>query len=91
MPQVAAAFCPWCHAFLDAATVITDDENAIPVGGDVSICLYCARVSIYEDDLSLRKPTPKERETLDKDDGISKAISVVKVHGPRDPGRRRET
>ena len=91
MPQITASSCPWCYAFVDGATVLGKDEDAVPVGGDVSICLYCARVGVYEDDLSIRKPTPEERETFDKDDDIFKAVQAVKRHGPRDPGRRRGT
>ena len=89
MPQITASSCPWCYAFVDGASIITNDEKAVPVGGDVSICLYCAHIGVYEDDLSIRKPTPEERETFDKDDDIFKAVQAVKRHGPRDPGRRR--
>ena len=89
MPQITASKCPWCYAFVDGATVITDDEKLLPVGGDVSICLYCARVGVYEDDLTIRKPTPEESLVFLADDDIFRAIQAVKRHGPRDPGRRR--
>lgn len=88
MPRTQPTHCPHCSAFINGATFIEDNEKVIPEEGDVSVCLYCARVSIYLKDGTLRKPTDKEHELISDDPDIFKAVSIVKRHGPRDPGRR---
>jgi hypothetical protein len=38
--------------------------NAIPEAGDISVCYYCGRIMIYNEDLSLREPTEVELSEL---------------------------
>ena len=82
--------CPWCHAFIDGATPTSGDESESPISGDITVCLYCAHVAIFNGDLTMRKLTPEENEMWATDDRLWNTVSVVKRHGPRDPGRRNE-
>jgi hypothetical protein len=50
--------CPHCLSRNDGATGL---ETTNPKEGDVSICLYCAGISIFGKDLALLKPS---RSTL---------------------------
>jgi hypothetical protein len=83
--------CPWCHALIDGARPTEDDQPVPPVEGDASVCWYCARLSTFNDDQTLRKPTAEETTEFQQDPAIMEAIQVVRTQGPRDPGRRRGT
>lgn len=47
--------CPNCNVILDKATGL--EEKDIPSKGDYSICLHCGEILIFDDNLSVRKPT----------------------------------
>lgn len=51
--------CPVCGKKLDAATSV-EKEEAVPDPGDLSICLYCATVSVFDDNLKLKQMTNEE-------------------------------
>ena len=51
--------CPRCKRIQTAAADIYD-KDAIPIPGDVSVCLYCQEVAVFGDDLILREPTEDE-------------------------------
>jgi hypothetical protein len=55
--------CPWCGQRLDAA-MAGDPENpdATPSPGDVSICISCAQILVFTDELTLRASMPGEVE-----------------------------
>lgn len=55
----AKPYCPNCGELLQGFSTVTD-EDSIPVDGDVSICLYCQAVSLFNSDLSLRAPTEQD-------------------------------
>lgn len=52
--------CPACGHKFDAATGISDDHTP-PSAGDVSICIKCGALGIFNADLSVRAPTHKEK------------------------------
>jgi hypothetical protein len=61
--------CSWCGHEVDAH--VSQDElfNAIkhaPADGDVSICTYCGKINMFENNL-LRKPTEQELEIIEND------------------------
>lgn len=47
-----AARCPACLITLNAATSPFDDSTPSP--GDVTVCLHCSTVSVFQTDLTLR-------------------------------------
>lgn len=82
--------CPYCGAALDGATVAVAEKEIMPEAGDWSVCLYCARLLVFTGvGVAVRKPTDEEAAEGMADEGVRRAISVVKKYGPRDPGRRR--
>lgn len=77
--------CPFCDTYMDASTVAIGDDDASPTPGDVSVCLYCARVSVYDEDGTLRKPTLPESIGFAEDRDIQRAraaaIKTAHQHG----------
>lgn len=55
-----AAFCWHCDRMVDTATAML--EPATPSEGDVSLCLYCGAVGVFDSALVLCRPT---KELLD--------------------------
>jgi hypothetical protein len=53
--------CPFCDYLLDAATHATDD-NARPSRGDLSVCLSCSEILIFDEELRPRAPYKGEVE-----------------------------
>lgn len=70
--------CPVCGKNLDAATSI-EKEEAVPGPGDLSICLYCATVSRFDDNLKLEQITNEEFAELPEElkTSIRKARDTV--------------
>jgi len=70
-----ATTCPHCNKFQDQAT---GKKNTRPRPGDVSICWKCFELGIYEQDLSLRKPSEIELQELLENPSIKEALRVTK-------------
>lgn len=77
--------CPHCGAYVDAAGEADGTEGG-PEQGSISICLYCARPSVFDNDLRLRKMTPAQMDEVLSDPDVRRAIRAVKIAGPRKPG-----
>ncbi len=55
--------CPWCHHELDAAIAADPAEpDVAPSPGDVSVCISCAQILVFAEDLTLRASMPGEIE-----------------------------
>ena len=52
--------------------------NAKPSKGDYSLCLKCARVSIFNQDLTQREPTNEELVEIKRSSGWSLADNIIK-------------
>jgi hypothetical protein len=52
--------CPYCAHLLDAVTPTPANPNATPSEGDITVCIECACVLIFKEDLTVRKPTQPE-------------------------------
>ena len=59
-----ANFCPYCNHKTDAA-MIPEDESQVPESGALSVCIKCAKVSSFGDDMKLQR---FDMNTLDIDD-----------------------
>ncbi len=71
--------CTACGYRFEAATGFR--HQRVPKDGDVSICIECANVDIFQiaadGTISLRKPTPDEQVTLDHDQAITDARAAI--------------
>jgi hypothetical protein len=66
-----------CGSLNDAATGIGENDPGLPSEGAVSICAYCAAVSVFTDSTNMRKPTRVEMEEFAEDKTILAAVSAV--------------
>ncbi len=53
------SICPICNYEMDCATAI-DDKEANPIPGDVSVCLSCGEIFVFDEQLQLTTPTISE-------------------------------
>lgn len=61
--------CPFCGYRHDSVSVMNEKKFAMPKDGDVTICIECGHLSIFDldNDGGLRKPTRKELGKLVRD------------------------
>lgn len=68
--------CSICGYDLDGASQVNGDN--MPKPGDVSICISCANIAIFDDDLKLRQPDlDEERELLKNQVIVEAQIKVL--------------
>lgn len=77
--RIEPVTCLGCARALDGRRAV-DGVESPDVDGDVSICLYCGNVAIYDPTsaLGLRRPTEAERFAIEVDDGIQAALADVR-------------
>lgn len=46
--------CPYCNSFLDAAMQLENEEEK-PEPGCLSVCIKCAKVSVFDDDMNFQR------------------------------------
>ena len=69
------SLCPYCGNLLDAANNIY--ARRAPCGGDWTVCLHCTKVLIFCDDLTVRKPKPRELQTDYSDPKVKREMAVA--------------
>jgi hypothetical protein len=78
LPECA---CPTCGTKVNDATVVFHGASkASPAPGDVTVCIYCAAVSIFDDELCLRRPTPDEQREIARDPRVQKTVAEIRRH-----------
>lgn len=66
--------CPHCGKFTDAAM---GEEGTSPSEGCISICIGCAKPSVFNKDLTLRVLNEEEEKNPDLQRELAKLIPVV--------------
>ncbi len=70
--------CPWCLREQDASTLVDGEQWVAPVDGDVSICLYCARPSVFTGHRNdKRLPSGRELAEILADPEVVRAVDAV--------------
>jgi hypothetical protein len=69
--------CLKCGYLYESATHMT--EEARPNEGDISICLNCGAVAIFNKDLSLRCPTPDEQSVITMNSEVTQ-LQIARAH-----------
>lgn len=75
--------CVLCHGILNAATMVDGVDD--PAVGDVSICVYCGNVMVFDDDMNLRAMTKKEAELIYNNETVLKAVVAIQTRAGRSP------
>lgn len=69
--------CPHCEHILEGATGVTT-QNA-PKPGDVTLCIYCAAVLVFQDDMRVRLPVEEEANEFASNGELMKMQKIVKL------------
>ena len=64
-PEERDTTCPTCEAKHDLVSGMTDEDTPDP--GSLSLCIRCGVWAIFDEDLSLRKPTNEEAIEISAD------------------------
>lgn len=56
--------CPYCGAAVDMVSPISGTSPMRPGPGDFTICVFCRRISRYDDDLKQQRLTPANEDEL---------------------------
>jgi len=62
---------------VDAAT--SHDGNETPTSGCTGVCINCAHVMVYGDDMILREPTDQEYKEIAGNPNLIKVVTAVAV------------
>jgi hypothetical protein len=74
--NMPVTYCPHCGHRHDAATNL--EAPRAPGKGDVSICLECGGVALFDmDPVRLRMPTPAEQVELESNQAVVSAQLVI--------------
>ena len=68
--------CPFCAARATGALGMPGSDER-PRPDDINVCFYCHEVSIWDDEMELRRPTEGERISALLHDETRKAIQAV--------------
>jgi hypothetical protein len=87
--RLTETWCPWCEHRLDAATG-TDDEPHSPEPGDLSICIMCASILMFDQELIPQKISEDERRQIlleqpDLVEALDRAQRIVRLVDRRQP------
>jgi len=80
-PAKVKSVCPFCRKKCDCASVMSQDEPVQPKNGDVSICIGCGCISIFDDTTTgdLRVPTIKELGDITNDTLVMSVLSAIET------------
>lgn len=88
--EVPPSPCPYCGAVHDLASGLDNREK--PDSNSVSVCLKCAGISLFTDELTLREPTARELIDLQRSIAwaqIERAVRIVRTAHARIAKRAR--
>jgi hypothetical protein len=71
-------FCPYCNHKLDAASAGPNNPQAVPKPGDITICIGCANVLIFDVGRRPQRPTMGELQEAMQDPSVLRAIQIIR-------------
>jgi hypothetical protein len=77
-PEIPQSRCPLCKHTLDAVECASGRSRPSP--GLPTICIYCGEVLVFDDSLSLRKPTVEDSADFAENphwDLLRRAVDLV--------------
>ena len=67
--------CPFCQKILNEVTNLSSENKPYP--NAFTVCYYCARILVFNDDMTLRRPTTEDEARLVEIPARLKAIRIV--------------
>ena len=77
MPLNTCMACGYAH---DAASIVGAKDHQ-PRPGDMSVCLNCGHLAVFDDQLRLRALTADEVSETQHDRRVFEAVAVIKQRG----------
>ncbi len=75
--------CTRCGYVMDMATTLEDPEIHLPKPGDISLCMRCGLLSVFDENLRLQPPSDEKIEKLMRDkeqwELILRAVAAIKA------------
>jgi len=62
--------CLKCDYLMDCSEPAFEEEDIMPTEGDMTMCLKCGEIMIFNKDLTVRIPNKEERERIQSDPRI---------------------
>lgn len=62
--------CLNCGEMMDGATAVGEEGRVMPSPGDVTVCLYCGHLMMFDDQLAFRNPSDAEIIELAGDERV---------------------
>jgi hypothetical protein len=76
--------CRICGELHNSTRNAQEGHTRPPQPGDFSICINCAAISVFTEDLGLRAPTDEERGEVVDEPMMMTAITFIKLRGRRE-------
>lgn len=70
--RVPASYCLNCNYKLDACS-----GSRAPRANDITVCVSCWHVMVFDSDLTLRAPTEEEEVLIETDENLSQTIVQI--------------
>ena len=67
-PRITATFCPSCGHYLDSVACATDPNITQPTPGDFTLCMNCATILKFADDLRPQEIAAQDLSELNEQD-----------------------
>jgi hypothetical protein len=73
--RIPPSTCTGCGHALTASSGVGNDD--VPDPGSVSICVYCGKMTVFDENLMLREPTEAERKEILEEPCVQAARRAV--------------
>jgi hypothetical protein len=83
--KVNPAECPYCFTVQDRATEVTGESKG-PSENDISICVDCGGVSVFDERLEPRIPDGEEMEKIMEIPEVRIGVELIKMRFGRREG-----
>lgn len=80
--EIPVSFCPDCGKRFDRAALLNDKEDR-PVPGDITLCIGCAAVLHFDNEMAIRKLPTLDLLSDEKRADVEKVVRMIKQMRPR--------
>jgi hypothetical protein len=70
--------CPVCGYLFEVNTAVPGSASLVPSSGDISFCMSCSTMLIFDDELHLNLPTHEQQAEIEADPGLVAHLLQVK-------------
>lgn len=75
--------CPSCNERLDGASNAEEDEDIEPKPRDITVCIYCGSLLIFNQDMSLRVGTIEQDVPEEQQEYVRQIVATIQICNTR--------